>query len=328
MQRGYIPGQNGNGRKKQRDYSYTPATQKRRRLLFVCAILLAGVMIFSTWQLISYAVDYFAAKQASSQLREMYYQSAEEPTAVPEVTATPEPTATLAPQTTAAPTPEPATTLEKMKYPGNPYSLTQESFRKLRRQNGDIIGWMSIEGLLDEAVVQKDNTYYLRRDYRGFHNVNGALFLDESITLNTRPYTLYVYGHNMKTGAMFGSLRNYENLKFYQNNAFITFNTMYEDGRYVIFSVTELSTNARDRNYFSFGRLNSDNIAWRREGISDLKSHSIYFTEIDVQPEDQILLLITCVDDEEERRVVAARRVREGEKEETLQRKINTARKW
>ena len=328
MQRGYIPGQNGNGRKKQRDYSYAPATRKRRRLLLVCAIALAGVMIFSAWQLISYGVDYFAAKQASSQLREMYYQSTDEPTATPEVTAAPEPTATPALQAAVAATSEPATSLEAVKYPGNPYGVISENFQKLRRQNSDIIGWMSIEGLLDEAVVQKDNTYYLRRDYRGYHNVNGALFLDESIQLKTRPYTLYVYGHNMKTGAMFGSLRNYENLKFYQNNAFITFNTLYEDGRYVIFSVTELSTNARDRNYFSFGQLNSDNIAWRREAISDLKTHSIYFTEIDVQPEDQILLLITCVDDEEERRVVAARRVRDGEKEEALQRWVNTARKW
>lgn len=322
MQRGFIPGQQ-DGRKKQREYGYAP-DRRKRRLLLLCAVLLAGVMVFSAWQLISYGADYVASRNASGQLREMYYQETE----VPSATATPEPTGTSVPTAAQGLTPTPATGLEAVKYPGNPYGLISSRFQKIRRQNSDIIGWLSIADLLDEAVVQKDNTYYLRRDYRGFHNVNGALFLDESITLNTRPYTLYVYGHNMKTGAMFGSLRNYENLKFYQNNAFITFNTMYEDGRYVIFSVTELSINARDRNYFSFGRLNSDNIAWRREGISDLKSHSIYFTEIDVQPEDQILLLITCVDDEEERRVVAARRVREGEKEETLQRKINTARKW
>ena len=326
MQRGYIPGQNNDGRKKRRAYSYTPAAQRRRRLLLLCAIMLAGVMVFSAWQLISYGVDYISAQQASDQLREMYYEPTEAPAATAEPTA--EPTATQAPQATATPETAVPTSLAAVKYPGNPYGLIRENFQKLRRQNSDIIGWMKIEGLLDEAVVQKDNTYYLRRDYRGYHNVNGALFLDESISLQTRPYTLYVYGHNMKTGAMFGSLRNYENLRFYQNNAFITFDTLYEEGRYVIFSVCELSTNARDRNYFSFGRLNSDNIAWRREAITDLKTHSIYFTEIDVQPQDQILLLITCVDDEEERRVVAARRVRDGEKEETLQRWVNSTRKW
>jgi sortase B len=189
------------------------------------------------------------------------------------------------------------------------------------------MGWLTMDDL-DEPVAFKDNDFFLNHDVKGNRNGNGALFMDEDTRLITRPYTILIYGHNMKTGAMFGSLRNYENLRFYQNNAFITFDTLYEEGRYVIFSVCELSTNARDRNYFSFGRLNSDHIAWRREAISALKSHSIYFTEIDVKPEDQILLLITCVDDEEERRVVAARRVRDGEKEESLQRLVNTARKW
>ena len=31
--------------------------------------------------------------------------------------------------------------------------------------------------MLDEAVVQRDNSYYLNRDYRGYHNANGAIFL-------------------------------------------------------------------------------------------------------------------------------------------------------
>ena len=137
-----------------------------------------------------------------------------------------------------------------------------------------------------------------------------------------------LYGHNMKTGAMFGNLRNYEKMYFYQKNAFVSFDTMYETGRYVIFAVTELSTNNKAHNYFSFGKLNSDMIAWRAEAIGNLMSHSIYQTSIDVQPEDQLLLLITCVEDEEERRVVAARRVRDGETEEELQRQVNNARKW
>lgn len=336
MQRGYIPGQgsepqpgqNHSGRKKQRKYAYTPSDQKRRRLLILCAILLGCVMAFSAWQLISYAVDYFSAQKASDELRELYYEATEEPTAVLSPSPTPEPAATLPPEATATPTPTPATHLEALQYPGNPYAVASSRFQKLRRQNSDIVGWLAIEGMLDEAVVQRDNTYYLRRDYRGYHNVNGALFLDESVSLRTRPYTLPIYGHNMKTGAMFGNLRNYENLSYYQRNPFVTFDTMYESGRYVIFSIAELSLNVKDHNYFSFGRLNSDNIAWREESISELKSHSVFFTDIDVQAEDQLLLLVTCVDDDEERRVVAARRIRDGETEESLKRTVNRAWKW
>lgn len=328
MQRGYTPGQNGSGRKKQREYAYAPAEKKRRQQTIICAVLLGCVLVFSAWQLISYAVDYFSAQKASNELRELYYDTAEEPTAEPSPSPTPEPTATLPPEATPTPSPTPATELQNQAYPGNPYVTISSRFQKLRRQNDDIIGWLSISGLLDEVVVQRDNTYYLRRDYRGYHNVNGSLFLDEGIYLKNRPYTLTVYGHNMKTGAMFGSLRNYEKLHFYQQNPFVTFDTMYEDGRYVIFAITELSLDAKDHNYFSFGKIHSDNIAWRKEAISTLKSHSLYSTTIDVQPEDQILLLVTCVEDDEERRIIAARRIREDETEEALQRKVNQSKKW
>ena len=44
--------------------------------------------------------------------------------------------------------------------------------------------------------------------------------------------------------------------------------------------------------------------------------------------QDQLLLLITCVDDQDERRVVAARRIREDETEDGLQRSVNRTRKW
>lgn len=328
MQRGHIPGQGQNSRKKQRTYAYQPTTEKRRRQLLLCAVLLAGVMLFSAWQIISYAVDYFASQHASDELREIYYEATEEPTEAPTPTPTPEPTPTLEPEATPTPTATPAVYLTQMRYPSNPYASVSSRFQKLRRQNSDIVGWLSIDGLLDEAVVQRDNTYYLRRDYRGYHNVNGSLFLDENTDLLYRPYTLLIYGHNMKTGAMFGSLRNYENLYFYHKNPFVTFDTMYESGRYVIFSIAELSLNAGDRNYFSFAKVNSDNIAWREEAIGELLSRSLYYTEIDVQPEDQLLLMVTCVDDEDERRVVAARRIRDGETEEALQRVVNRARKW
>lgn len=328
VQRGHIPGQNHTSRKKQRKYTYLPTEQKRRWQMLACAIVLGCVLIFSAWQLIAYAVDYFAAQNASKELRELYYEEAEAPTDAPTPSPTAEPTATLEPQATASPTPTPATQLEALRYPGNPYATISSRFQKLRRQNSDIIGWLSIPDMLEEAVVQRDNAYYLRRDYRGYHNVNGALFLDESIDLHTRPYTLLVYGHNMKTGAMFGNLRNYEKISYYRKNPFITFDTMYENGRYVIFSVAELSLNARDHNFMNFTKISSDSIAWRKEAISELVNNSVFYVGIDVQPQDQLLLLITCVDDEEERRIVAARRIRDDETEEALQRKVDQSYKW
>lgn len=328
MQRGHVPEPEKHSRKKLRQYTYMPTTVKRRRQQLLSIVLLCNVMVFSAWQLISYGIDYFAAQNASDELRELYYQETEAPAATPDPTETPSPTPTLPPEATPTPTATPATRLDPLRYPNNPYAAVTSTFQKLHRQNADIVAWLNIPGLLDEAVVQRDNSYYLKRDYRGYHNVNGAIFLDENTDLSTRPYTMLVYGHNMKTGAMFGCLRNYETLSFYQKNPFITFNTMYEDGQYVIFSIAQLSLNPKDANYFSFGQLNTDNIAWRQEAIETLISRSAFYTSLDVQPEDQLLLLITCVEDDEERRVVAARRLRDDETAENVQRIINRARKW
>lgn len=88
------------------------------------------------------------------------------------------------------------------------FKIMSPRFAKLKQQNQDIVAWLTIPEQLDIAVVQRDNTYYLNRDYLGYHNDNGAIFLDMGCDLTGNPKALILYGHNMKTGAMFGNLRN------------------------------------------------------------------------------------------------------------------------
>jgi hypothetical protein len=118
---------------------------------------------------------------------------------------------------------------------------------------------------------------------------------------------------------MFGSLRNYEKATFYRNNPFITFDTAYEDGQYVIFAVGTLTQNRERMHYVDVGRLISLNIAARETAINQLRRISKIAVGIDVRADDQLLLLITCVDDDAERRFVAARRLRPGEDQVSLQ---------
>ncbi len=311
------------------------------------------VFCVSCVNLAGYALDYLNMRRASDALREAYYAEAGETgrTPLPGQTASatgqllsastaafaPEADAAVqmaadaspAPQAQSAPTPSPTpqVMLAPVRYPDNPFAEISSQFAKIRRQNSDIVGWLTLEDLIDEAVVQRDNTYYLNRDYRGYHNVNGAIFLEQTCDLSTRPYTLMLYGHNMKTGAMFGSLRNYENFHYYQSNPFITFDTAYEEGRYVIFSVCTVSTETSGKHYLDFAKLCSSQIKWRQEEIEALEQYSIYHTSLSVEADDQLLLLITCVDEDTERRVIAARRIRQDETEGMLQRSINNAAK-
>jgi len=313
----------GRPRKKQRRYRFVadregPGTAAR---LGFCLCIL--VLVVSAGKLIAYIGDYHRLRQASQAMRNAYYEDqlvspSPAPSALPAVTAQPESTGD--PATTAAPTPTitPMSHLEKCSYPYNPYRTIDARFAKLRRQNADIIGWLKIDEMLDEAVVQRDNDYYLDRDYRGYHNVNGAIFLEQTCDLSTRPYTYLIYGHNMKSGAMFGCLRNYENLTFCRINPFITFDTLYEEGRYVVFAVATVSLDASSWRFVDFTKLHLSVVAYRQNALNALVQQSKYISRIGVLPQDQLLLLVTCVDDDAERRVVAARRIREGESEDEL----------
>lgn len=337
------------------DY-YVPDSYRRKKekkLLLAAAMLVCVVVLLvSAVNVFSYLFDFVRSRQASRAMRETYYEelaaeqaaqdetdtlaetaietaeeTAEEPAdeaAAPEAAQAADapqetgmPAQSEIPVASPAPTEKPSS-LVPMDYPKNPYAKVTNRFAKLQRQNKDIVGWLKIDGLIDEAVVQRDNEYYLRRDYLGYHNVNGAVFLDQQCRLDTRPYTLLLYAHNMKNGLMFGCLRNYEDIGFYRKNPIITFDTAYENGRYVIFAVGTISLDRTDWAFVDFGKLMSSSVDWREDALYQLKLNSRYTSVIDVRPDDQILMLVTCVDDDTERRVVAARRIREGEDEQKL----------
>ena len=212
-------------------------------------------------------------------------------------------------------------------WPGNPGMVVSPQLKKLQRQNKDIVGWLSIPEMLSQAVVQRNNTYYLKRDYLGYHNTNGALFLEENISLKTRPDTYIIFGHNMKTGDMFGSLRLYEDVGYYRRHAVINFNALYEDGQYVVFAIADVDTVQGMKHFAPFMQLPGMEEKARADCIQKLQAYSHFSTPVSVSADDQLLLLVTCEGTEESRRVVAARRLREGETEETLSALLRNARK-
>ena len=315
---------------------------RRRRLILILAGL--AVAAFGLAKLIGYFGDMVSSRNTDEEIRRIYYAGVTEtpppetaaagtpepvlnpetpePSPIPE---TPEPTRipeTPEPAATAAAAPEPVRRLAAVAYPGNPDLKIDNRFRYLRAESKYITGWLNIDRLIDEAVVQRDNIFYLNHDVYGSENVNGAVFLDAGTSLQTQPFAYLLYGHNMKTGEKFGCLRNYENTSFYHSNPFISFETIYESGRYVIFSVGNISTDENDPNYADLYALIHPEIDARQEAIDALKKASLYNCTVDVQPEDQFLPLITCVASDAERRVVSARRVRAGENEEELRNQI------
>lgn len=92
--------------------------------------------------------------------------------------------------------------------------------KKLMAENGNVKGWIYIEGTqIDYPVMQHptDNEFYLHRDLSGNKLYSGAIFLDTIHDLDGKGIKL-VYGHHMKSswkhGVMFRELVNYRDTDY------------------------------------------------------------------------------------------------------------------
>ena len=78
------------------------------------------------------------------------------------------------------------------------------------------------DGSINYPVIQgSDNSYYLRRLLDGTWNIGGTLFMDFRCTSDFTGRNNIVYGHHMKSGAMFGSLVRYRSQSYYDEHPVI-----------------------------------------------------------------------------------------------------------
>ena len=305
----------------------TTAAEKRNRLLRLSvAAFFSLLVLYGAIQLFRYQSELNDSRNTAAELRRIQNpegiktESTDLPVSKETVTAF-----AVSPVPAATPIPSPEASsdrLEAVSYPDNPGLKMSERFKKLRKKGKYIVGWISFDEV-DEAVAQKDNTFFLNHDATGKRNSNGAIFLDSGIFLTTRPYTMILYGHNMKSGNMFGRLKKYKESAYFYKHRIITFDTLYEDGKYAVFAVMEMDTTPGTAHWYDLWSLNADSYTEREEAIRALEKRSVISSALDVQADDQILLLVTCLDGDTERLVVAARRLREGETENNLMIRIN-----
>ena len=297
----------------------TGKTEKQKRLLRLCAAAVCcALAVYGAVRLIRYYAELQASRNTAAELQQINEtqppeSTAPEQTAAVTVSPAPEPAGTAEIREQAAPAAvQDGNVLRPVTYPDNPNLQVPDRFQRLRRKSGYIIGWLKCD-LVDEAVALKDDTFFLNHDATGKRNSNGAIFLDSSVNLLTRPYTLILYGHNMKTGNMFGRLKKYKENEYFYQHRIITFDTLYEEGQYAVFSVMEMNTMPGTALWYDLWSLMTDSRKDRAEAIRILQGRSAIPNTLDVQADEQLLLLVTCLDGDTERLVVAARRLREGE---------------
>ncbi len=103
----------------------------------------------------------------------------------------------------------------------------------LHKQNPDIVGWITIDGTpIDYPVMQTpaEPEFYLRRNFKKEDSTAGTPFMDAACDLAAPTANYLIYGHNMKNGTMFHSLKEYENEDFYQEHPVLYYDRLSPDG--------------------------------------------------------------------------------------------------
>ena len=110
--------------------------------------------------------------------------------------------------------------------------LITVDFDALREENSDVVAWLygADTGLNYPVVQGSDNDYYLYRLLDGSSNSNGTLFMDYQCAGDFSMGNTLIYGHNMRSGNMFGHLVSYKKQEFYDEHPYLYILT--PDGSY------------------------------------------------------------------------------------------------
>lgn len=208
--------------------------------------------------------------------------------------------------------------------------------------NDDFVGWVEIYPIVQYPVYQSAvynddgvrigcNEFYLNHNHERRPTTNGTIFADweGAFTPTERPHNTIIYGHNLLTKNLFQPLLNYrpnatsgvDSFEFLKQNPTIVFDTLYERGNYKIFAVFQSNVDSPLGEVFDYwnyiyfrSKSHFDNF------VADILDRSMYYTNVDLQYGDEILMLSTCDfslftngDYTSVRLVVAARRVRDNE---------------
>ena len=164
----------------------------------------------------------------------------------------------------------------------------------MREINPDYLCWLKIEDtVINYPVVRgRDNEEYLNLSFHGETNTYGALFMDYRCVGEYVPHII-IYGHNVRKGDLFGTLRNYINEYYMEQHPIITLKVNDQVFDYEIFAARQ--TDINDPAYFM--------------DFSEPGAFKDYLERNDA-PEDalQIITLSTCVsgNNRDERVIVQA----------------------
>ena len=163
-------------------------------------------------------------------------------------------------------------------------------FKALREKNPDTVGWLYVGscGISYPIVQGEDNDYYMNHTFEGTVNSSGAIIMDYRDDKYLKDWNTFIFGHNMKNGSMFGSLKKLlKDETLYDSDPYIY---VYLPGyiyRYKIFSYYKDKPDSKM--YWT-----ADTLQEYRQYIRDALSLSVRDLGVETSEENNMVTLVTC----------------------------------
>lgn len=160
----------------------------------------------------------------------------------------------------------------------------------LGQSNPEYKCWLSVPGTaIEYPVVQhKDNQYYLTHNFNREEQMSGSIFAD-STTVPLAADNTIIYGHNMRDGSMFGTLKKYMDKSFFKQNPCIRIFSHGSWKEYPVFSCQLRSEN--DAGAYRTNLLKEEWVQY----LNEMKDMSLYETGIVPKGNEQVITLSTCI---------------------------------
>lgn len=198
------------------------------------------------------------------------------------------------------------------------HPLVDNPYRDSFLANEDMAAWLKIDDTVIDYPVMwtpREETYYLYRNFDGREDKNGCLILDTDSSLNPLTTNLIIHGHNMRSGAMFGTLTKYEDEDYCKEHNIITLYTEEYERRYEVIAVFRSQVYKKTDQVFKFYKFfQADTQEEFDDFYQNIKSLSLYDTGVTAEFGNHFITLSTCTYHVEQGRfVVVAKEIETGD---------------
>lgn len=177
------------------------------------------------------------------------------------------------------------------------------NFEELLKINKDTVGWIRFfpePAQINYPVVQgPDNDLYLSKTFSANDNTVGAIFVNVYNNPDFNDKHTIVYGHRMNDNSMFHDLAKYADRKFWESNPYFYIYT--PDGRKIAYKIYAAGEILETSDTYNTKFENDEAF----QAFLDLtEQEAAYATGVNVDINDEIVTLSTCVKGKDEARFV------------------------